>query len=257
MRAASRSAARPSAASATTVMIAAIGTALSVPAAPTSGATGGTDHELAHAEQRRGRPRDGGVVVERERGRVREHERQARHDDEHRHEDRHHPEAADRHHHEQRARRDRDRDQSRPQQVGRAEAADEPRVDLAARDQPQPVHREQHAVELRRDAVDALEHERGAGDVGEQRAEPEPAREPVPDEPAVAQQRAHRPQRLGQPAVGAARLRQRLPQPERDEQRDQRRQHRQDPEDPAPRRVVRAPGHRRAARGSAPARSRA
>jgi len=34
------------------------------------------------------------VIVERERGRVREHERQARHDDEHRHEDGHHPEAA-------------------------------------------------------------------------------------------------------------------------------------------------------------------
>ena len=67
-------------------------------------------------------------------------------------------------------------------------APDEPRVDLAAGHEPEPVGAEREAERLRREAVDLLQHERRAGDVGEQRAEREPGGERVAEERALREQ---------------------------------------------------------------------
>ena len=75
---------------------------------------------------------------------------------------------------------------------------------------PERVRREHHAEELRRGAVDVLEHERRARDVGEHRAEREAAGERVAEEDAVAEQAAERADRLGDaarvPVLGRERL---------------------------------------------------
>ena len=99
----SRSAA--SEASDSAAIVAAIGTAVPVPAIPASGAAAAPIHELQDAEQRRRAAGDPRVARERQRRRVREHEAHTRDEHPQGHEQRRQRQRADRHDRQQHATR--------------------------------------------------------------------------------------------------------------------------------------------------------
>ena len=134
---------------------------------------------------------------------------------------------------------------------------DQQRVDLRGEDQAGGVHPEDDGVGAGGHAVDVLQHERRAGDVGEQRRERQPADQHQRDEGAVAQQAPVRRAGWlpGAPYGGAARAasragRARPPTRARTRRRPGRRTR---PASWSPR----ARGHRCWARGRARCRSRA
>ena len=77
-------------------------------------------------------------------------------------------------------------DQTARHQPVRTDPPHQPTIDLAGDHQTDRVERERQAELLRAEPVHVLERERRAGDVGEQRAEAEPAGQRVDEEAAVA-----------------------------------------------------------------------